>query len=209
MKKYKYYSRAFCPHGFWGKRVLREMNSEEHSTLPMWALSILDDLPLDAKILDVGCGGGANIQRMLQRFPQCAVTGIDHSTLAIDLAYQLNYDYMMMNRSIVMETSLEDMVLGKDCFDLVTLFEMVYYLMPISSALKQIVRVLKPGGTLLIANELDGRSVEHQLIELKTARRVRVFTVDELQQALSDVGFSNIKVSNDMMNHFVCITCEK
>ena len=43
-----------------------------------WNLSFIDFQP-DWTILDVGCGGGKNIARMLKLSPQGQVYGIDYS----------------------------------------------------------------------------------------------------------------------------------
>ena len=195
------------PHGFWGKRVLREMNSDQHCHMPEWALDKAE-LPLDAKVLDVGCGGGSNMKRMLQRFPQGTVTGIDPSSLALDYAYRLNYEDMM-NRCIVIESTVERMTLCKDVFDLVTAFDTVYYWSSMETALSRIHRVLKPGATLLIANELDGDYPEHEILESKTSRALHVYKADELVRDLNDTGFTGIEVLRDTVNHYLCVMCKK
>ncbi len=65
------------PTGFGGKLMVSMMNFG-HSSLANWGLSFLN-LPKDAKILDCGCGGGANIKKMLKRCPEGIVKGIDYA----------------------------------------------------------------------------------------------------------------------------------
>ena len=207
MKLYKYYRRAANPTGFWGKRVLKLMNSEQHGLMPRWALDHFR-IPPDASILDVGCGSGANIQLLMQRYPQVTVTGIDHSPLAIDFAYCRNYDEIM-KRCIVMERSIESLLLSKEMFDLVTAFEAVYYWEDLGECLARIHRVLKRGGTFLIANQLDGDFPEHRDLERKTDNMMHVYSASELSQLLIEAGFANIAVDRDEGNHFVCIWCQK
>lgn len=62
------------PKGFRGRMMLRGMNSG-HMPLSKWALSLLAPA-LDAYVLDVGCGGGANIARLMKLCPQGFVNGI-------------------------------------------------------------------------------------------------------------------------------------
>jgi cyclopropane fatty-acyl-phospholipid synthase-like methyltransferase len=50
--------------------------------LPEWVFADLE-IKKDAQVLDVGCGGGANVARMLEMCPEGIVTGMDYSTLAL------------------------------------------------------------------------------------------------------------------------------
>ena len=45
----------------------------------------------DAKVLDCGCGGGANMKRLLKKCPQGIVKGIDYSPVSVEkVAKSLN-----------------------------------------------------------------------------------------------------------------------
>ena len=52
------------PVGFGGKIMVAMMNVG-HSAVAQWGLQFLNAAP-DAKVLDCGCGGGANIKRLLK-----------------------------------------------------------------------------------------------------------------------------------------------
>lgn len=207
MNLLKYYDRSRCPQGFWGRRVLKAMNGEAHGEMPNWALDALD-LPGDVRMLDIGCGGGANMRRLLQRYPDGTVTGIDHSPLALDYAYNLNYNDMMV-RCIVLDCAIEGMLLGKESFDLVTAFETIYYWTGIEDCLSRIHRVIKPGGVLLIANELDGDNDAARSLELKSKDVFHIYPLSELTHILSNSGFGNIIVKRDDARHFINVTCHK
>lgn len=58
------------PKGFFGRFLLHGMNVG-HGPLARWALAQLS-LRNDAMILDVGCGGGATIARLLSRYHEVA-----------------------------------------------------------------------------------------------------------------------------------------
>lgn len=204
MKLHKYYQRASLPHGFWGRRVLKLMNDERlHGAMPQWALDGLDIGP-KASILDIGCGGGANIKRLLSLYPECSVVGIDHSPLALDYAYNLNYDEIM-RRCIVVESDIETMQISKESFDLVTAFECAYYC-NMQSCMAQIMRVLKPGGMLLIANEMDGESPMCRSLEAKMDHRIHAFTIGELKQILADAGYTSIHSKRHQPQGFIAVT---
>ena len=56
------------PVGLSGKIMVAMMNLG-HSPVARWGLRFLNAAP-DAKLLDCGCGGGANIKRLLKKCPQ-------------------------------------------------------------------------------------------------------------------------------------------
>ena len=55
------------PVGFGGKIMVAMMNVG-HSAVARWGLQFLNAAP-DAKVLDCGCGGGANIKTAAEKMP--------------------------------------------------------------------------------------------------------------------------------------------
>ena len=60
------------PKGFLGRIMLHSMNSG-HTPLSKWALAQIHPAK-NARVLDVGCGGGANIARLMKLCPQGLLT---------------------------------------------------------------------------------------------------------------------------------------
>lgn len=206
MRKSRFYDRARNPRGFWGRRVLKRMNSDRYAAMPEWVLDNLD-LPADARVLDVGCGGGANIKRILQRCSNGTVTGVDRSPLALKIADELN-DPDLGTRCVLLERRAEELMVGKGVFDVVTAFEIVYYWPDVEKCLKQIFRVLTPGGRVVIANECDGACPEHKALERKVPG-LHIYTADELEHQLEMSGFEKIESRSDSDRHFLCVTARK
>ena len=48
------------------------------------------EIAADARALDIGCGGGANIGRLLERAPQGHVCGLDYSPLSVATSREFN-----------------------------------------------------------------------------------------------------------------------
>ena len=69
------------PSGLGGKLMVRMMNVG-HRALACWGLRFLP-LSADAKVLDCGCGGGANIRTLLKKCPQGIVKGVDISDVSV------------------------------------------------------------------------------------------------------------------------------
>ena len=55
------------PVGLGGKIMVAMMNVG-HSAVARWGLQFLNAAP-DTRVLDCGCGGGANIRRLLKKIP--------------------------------------------------------------------------------------------------------------------------------------------
>lgn len=72
------------PVGFGGKVMVRMMNLL-HGTMAHWGLQFLPLAP-DARVLDCGCGGGANIRTLLKKCPRGIVKGVDYSAVSAETA---------------------------------------------------------------------------------------------------------------------------
>ena len=142
------------PRGEDGIRMLERMNGGRHEELALWGLSFLPIGPSD-RLLDIGCGGGANIARLLDRAPQGTVTGVDYSPTSVAASRTHNADSIAAGRCEVFEGDASALPLPADGFDGATAFETVYY-WDLPRAFAEVRRVLRPGGHFLVCNEDDG-----------------------------------------------------
>ena len=93
------------PVGLGGKIMVAMMNIG-HSAVARWGLQFLNVAP-DAKVLDCGCGGGANIRRLLKKCPQGVVKGIDYSPVSVEKARRLNRAAIQDGCCVVWQGSVE------------------------------------------------------------------------------------------------------
>ena len=80
------------PEGFFGRMILWGMNTG-HASLAQWGMSCLQWQP-EWSVLDIGCGGGANLLQILQRCPQGKAYGIDISPESVTFARKKNKKYL-------------------------------------------------------------------------------------------------------------------
>lgn len=188
-------------------RVVKDMNSKRHAALPEWVFETIKPSS-DARVLDMGCGGGANVARMLDMCPEGRVTGLDFSALALEVATDLNYPAIKDGYCVIVGGNAMQMPLAREVFDMVTAFETIYYWGSLDGGLAEAFRVLKPGGTIIVANELDGLSRESMEVS-QAVDILRIYTSDEIESSLAAAGFNGIKSLHDEQRHFICVTARK
>jgi 2-polyprenyl-3-methyl-5-hydroxy-6-metoxy-1,4-benzoquinol methylase len=149
---------------------------------------------IQGRVLDVGCGDGFFTAQILQRFNLKNVYGLDISSKAVDLARlkhpEINFQQSALNH-IPEETN---------SIDSITMIEVIEHLVDIEGTLKELFRVMKPGGILLIATT-DFNWLKQVIIAIfffekyfyPTNPHIRFFKKSTLADILSKNGFSIIK----------------
>ena len=98
-------------------------------------------------IVDIGCYSGAFVAAAAQRFPDKRIIGIDYFEDNIRIAHLLHPE--MAERFKRM--SAYALEFSDDSIDCVTLQEVIEHMEGAASAIKEINRILKPGGALVIS----------------------------------------------------------
>ena len=193
------------PVGFGGKIMVAMMNVG-HSAVARWGLQFLNAAP-DAKVLDCGCGGGANIKRLLKKCPQGIVKGIDYSPVSVEKSKKVNEAAITEGRCAVLQGSVADMMFADNWFDAVTAFETVYFWPDLPRCFREVHRVLKPGGTFFICNEANGETAKDdkwtQIINGMT-----IYTDADLKVYLEQAGFGRVQ-SHKNKKGWLCVTAQK
>jgi len=94
----------------------------------------------DLRILDVGCGTGLNMKYLAQ---YGAVTGVDLSSTALQFSRQ-------RGETRLIKAPIEHLPFAENTFDLVTALDIIEHLDDDWAALREIARVLKPGGRAVV-----------------------------------------------------------
>ncbi len=190
------------PQGEDGLRLLARMNGGNHEQLALWGLSLLEIGERD-QLLDIGCGGGANIERLLARAPQGHVTGVDYSPTSVQASRAHNAAAIAAGRCEVLEGNSSDLPLPDDSIDVATAFETTYY-WDLPTAFREVRRVLKPGGQLLVCNEDDGCDpATYELAEQIPG--MVVHTVEDLRSALEEAGLTIVTIERDIKQGHLAI----
>ena len=177
------------PKGKLGNIQLKSMN-KEHTPVSLWGLKHLDIKPDDI-VLDVGCGGGINLNRMSKKAKM--VYGVDFSIESVKLSREVNRQEIHDGKVKVIEGNVANLPFEDDTFDIVTAFETVYFWPDIEKCFGEVKRVLKPGGTFLIGMESNGSDnlimkLSEKLIDMT------VYNDEQITEFLKNNGYSQITV---------------
>ena len=161
----------------------------------------------DARVLDCGCGGGANIRTLLKKCPKGIVKGIDYSAVSAEQARKRNADAIQAGRCAVWQGSVEQIIFASGWFDAVTAFETVYFWPGLVPCFREVYRVLKPDGTFLICNECGGDIPGDE----KWTQRIsgmRIYKDTQLKAALEEAGFRDVQIYKHKRD-WLCVLARK
>ena len=192
------------PDGLGGKLMVSLMNVG-HRSLAHWGMQFLPLSP-EARVLDCGCGGGANMKRLLKKCPQGVVKGIDYSPVSVEKSKKVNDDAIAKGRCVVLQGSVADMMFADNWFDAVTAFETVYFWPDLPRCFREVYRVLKPGGTFLICNESNGDTDKDERWT-EIIGGMTIYKDVELKAYLEQVGFHDVQIHKK--KSWLCITARK
>jgi len=127
--------------------------------------------------------------------PDGHVCGVDHSLDMVELAKRVNKAHIRSGRVKIRQGSVLSLPYADDAFDVVTALETIQFWPDINEDLKEVNRVLKPQGELLIVNrcpDLEGRASSW-------ADVLQIRSSDEYRERLSGAGY--VDVSTDTTKH--------
>jgi SAM-dependent methyltransferase len=112
---------------------------------------LLEDLPREGRVLDVGCGGGSVAKAVKAERPGLEVHGCDVSRSALDVA-------RIVPAGVDFKVSTAEKLPYEDgCFDAVWIFDVLEHVDDPAVVLREVARVLKPGGRFHIVLPLEGQ----------------------------------------------------
>ena len=192
------------PTSFLGRLFLRIMNLS-HAGLTTWGLSHAPIQSTDT-ILDVGCGGGRTIDTMAKAASQGRVFGVDYSGTSVSVAQRVNAAAIEAGRVCVQQASVSALPFRAAMFDLVTAVETHYYWPDLLRDLREVRRVLKPDGrVVLIAETYRGRRADWLYRPAMRLLRAKYLTEDEHRAALEGAGYVNVEVHTRHSNGWLCV----
>ncbi len=189
------------PDRFAGRLIAWLMNTS-HSPLTDWGLEHVE-IDAGATALDVGCGGGRTIEKLAAMAAK--VYGIDYATGSVAASRAHNKKLIAEGRVFVERASVSRLPFEDGKFDVVTAIETQYYWPDLEGDMREILRVLKADGRLMVVAESykggRGDFVLGPLMKLVGSSRMGV----EDQRALfRAAGFADVEIFEERKRGWLC-----
>ena len=196
------------PHGEAGFQMLQRMN-DSHFEMTAWALEKLSVQPLD-RIIDIGCGGGMTVKRLCAMLDGGHVTGIDYSDVSVSASKQLNEAEISAGKADILSASVESLPFSDGTFDKAITVESIYFWPDQAENLREVFRILKLGGSLLIVSEVykdilpPGRPPNMDM-----GFEMKVPGMNDYRVLLEGAGFADISLFTQAGKHHICVLAVK
>jgi ubiquinone/menaquinone biosynthesis C-methylase UbiE len=182
-----------------------------HSRLTDWGLA---QITIDTRhtILDVGCGGGRTVSKLAALATQGRVYGVDYSEESVAVTSKLNAPSVATGRVEVRLASVSQLPFPDNTFDLVTAVETHFWWPNLPSDMREVFRVLKPGGQLIIIAEVykgAGTAVSRLAEKYASRTGLKLLSVDEHRELFANAGFSGVQISTQPSKAWICAIGKK
>lgn len=176
-----------------GRPFVWVMNSS-HSELTDWGLQHTK-IDKNFIVLDVGCGGGRTVQKLVALAAEGKVYGIDYAEGSVALSRRKNAESIQAGRVKIKQACVSQIPFADNKFDLVTAIETQYYWPDLPSDMQEILRVLKPGGTLLVIAEVHRNGGGNQLYGpiMKLLGSANLAVKDQ-RELFSQAGYFDVQI---------------
>ena len=175
------------PTGFFGKFLAKGMAWGHRDFYKNTAKML--NLKHDDKYLEIGFGSGLFIKKYASFVSR--IVGLDYSEDMIKLASSLNKDLITSGKAEFVQGNVSSLPWNENEFSVVVGIETFFFWPRPEVALKEIFRVLLPGGRLVLEmayNKDDGRDHTKQVEK----HNLKLYSSDEMKILLKESGFSDI-----------------
>lgn len=176
------------PRGIIG-RMLGEQMVHQHIPETEWTISLLDIQPED-QVLELGFGAGRAIELVAARASSGHVYGIDHSQEMVRSASHRNNKAIQAGHVTLYQGDLSALPFTDNQFDKIFTIQTLYFWSDLQQILREIFRVLKPGGILVVTlstGTIDGA-------EATGLERYQILLEEQIIPCMEQLGFSHTSI---------------
>ena len=173
----------------WARAGRGEGMEKGHRPVGEQAIDLMH-IPEDARVLDVGCGSGWATRLMAEKPTTGRVVGIDISDEMVKLARETSSSFPNVEFKVA---SAESLPFREHEFTHAFSMESLYYYSDMLAALREIKRVLEPGGVFVSVVDLYlENKPSHQWVEqLKVP--VQLLSTLQYRALFEQAGFGNVR----------------
>ena len=141
-------------------------------------------------LLDIGCGTG-NLLLLLSSKYEAQLSGVDLSKNMLEIAQN-----KLGEKADLRVGDSENLPFDDDTFDIITCTDSFHHYPHPENVLKEVKRVLKPKGRLLIADPYAPtpfRQLANIYMHFSKSGDVKIYCEDEIRKLLENAGFKSIE----------------
>ncbi len=176
------------PSGILGKYISKKL-LKMNATTNDWVIENCQIKPSE-QILELGYGPGYAIEKIVSGLNTGKIYGIDFSKLMYKHASRRNRKQIQAGKVELFTGNVENMPFIDNQFDLVFGINIVYFWTDPLKEIHEILRVLKPGGRLVLYHT-DKESLRK--IPVATEKVFRAYTAGELETLFSSRDFKQVQ----------------
>lgn len=193
----------------WLGRFFLWIMNRSHSGVTDWGLTHVE-VEKHFTILDVGCGGGRTIQKLAAMASEGMVYGVDYAAGSVAASRANNAALIAAGRVELQQAPVSQLPFPDGKFDLVTAVETQYYWPDPVNDMRGILRVLKPGGKLMVIVESYRKGANNR-VQLGATKlpRYTTLTVDGQRELFAAAGFIDIQIFEDRSKGWLCAVGSK
>lgn len=175
------------PEGDIGVAVAANMNRTNAGPYRMASPKLA--LRANDRLLEIGFGNGQEIRALLALAPGIQYTGIDISETMVREANARNAEAVCDGRVNLMQGSAADLPFPAASFDKALAINTIYFWPDPSVELKELRRVLRTGGRLVL-----GSNAPATMTQILLSHGFRAYSRDELTSLLIKSGFQRVEI---------------
>jgi ubiquinone/menaquinone biosynthesis C-methylase UbiE len=175
------------PSGFVGRFIGNRM-AKGNVRDAQWTISLLDIQP-HYRILEIGFGPGVSTQIASEKASIGFIAGIDHSQTMLHAASKRNAAAIQSGLMILKQGEVDSLPYPDQWFDIAFSLHSIYFWHRPLDCLKEIMRVLKPGGLLALTIQPKDKwkpNVDASIMTLYFGK--------DLATLFSKAGYRNVRV---------------
>ena len=188
----------------WVGRIFLQAMNEGHSRLTEWGLThtLIES---HFTILDIGCGGGRTVHKLAAVANEGLVFGIDYAKGSIVASRAETKELIKAGRVAIEQATVSQLPFANEKFDLVTAIETQYYWPNLKDDMREVLRVLKPGGTLIvIAETYKGGKYDKLKWPVMWLLRSSHLSVSDHRDVFSTAGYTEVKIYEERKKGWIC-----
>lgn len=171
----------------------------------MRAIDALDVQRTD-HVVDIGCGHGRSLAVLAARAPKGRVVGADPSELMAEIAVERNRKLVKAHRVDVAIAGVDALPFADGAFDRALCVHVIYFCENLDAALREIARVLRPGGRLALVFRTDA---DKAAVRAFPADVYRFRPLAEVTAAMKGAGFTTVDHHTDRGREPVLLVATK